>query len=484
MGRNFRICWKMWAAAGILILTGVLMFLTEKRITDSFGEVTFDQILFHLSLPRGVINPELERRCFKLRAEEWCILAIAVGFFLAVLPCFFRRKGRLRAALRIAVLVLSGIFSGYMLYRTDNAFGISSCLWNRCQRTDLIDRFYRGPGLDDFCVPEKRSNLILIVSESLESTFANPLLCGENLIPELAELRKRGSSVPGHCHVWGCHYTIAAMYAIHYGLPLLYFSCTNGDPVQGNIFRKKCVSVCDVLAHAGYRIAHIQGSPLKFASQSSLFSHISGVRLLGEHEFPVQEISHRQYWGLYDRDLFRFCRREAVRLAGKGEPFVLSIQTVDTHAGNQAEPGTAGKYGDIRDLIRLQSRLIGEFTDWVFRQPWGGNTVMVILGDHDMMAESIGPVRLPGRRQRPIYNCILNARNGLHLRPRIAAAFDFAPTVLDALGFRWEGFALGVGRSLYRKAPTVLESCGMEVWNRESQKRSELYMRLILPTAP
>ena len=75
---------------------------------------------------------------------------------------------------------------------------------------------------------------------------------------------------------------------------------------------------------------------------------------------------------------------------------------------------------------------------------------------------------------------ILNSKAKNIIQPnRKAAFFDFAPTVLDALGFEWPTHALGVGRSLYYEDPTIMEAHGLDYYNKEALKRSKLYLKLI-----
>ena len=164
----------------------------------------------------------------------------------------------------------------------------------------------------------------------------------------------------------------------------------------------------------------------------------------------------------------------------KKGPFALSILTLDTHYDNELQPGAKKKYaGDMRDIIRHQSKIIDNFIKWVLDSEFGDNTVIVLLGDHYMMTNRIGNVSLNDNSRR-IFNVILNskAKNTIP-KQRKAAVFDFAPTVLEAMGFEWPLHSLGIGRSLFQNNPTILELHGLDFYNKEAMKRSKKYMKLV-----
>ena len=137
-------------------------------------------------------------------------------------------------------------------------------------------------------------------------------------------------------------------------------------------------------------------------------------------------------------------------------PLPCHYRPSNTHVGNVLQPGKEYRYSDARDIIRLQSKLIAEFIAWVQMQTFGKNTV-IILGDHNMMTRKLGSVNLPHSDDRQVFDCIIKSKsNGAMSTKRHAAAFDFAPTILDALSFQWPTYSLGIGRSLYRnKRPSL-----------------------------
>ncbi len=500
--------------ACLLILLGSFFILATKRTQAIFGNITFDQILFHIQMPTGTINPDLLKRFTTIKGHPFIEIALLLVFVYCLsviamlhryiytgLQSFFSFIAQLRhmpkwlskVFMRFAkqpfivpllfsllILIVGICFASY-------TFKIFQSITSPLHKSTLIDEMYVENKLDNFkqiddaghdLEQKEKPNLIIILSESLESTFADPSLFDKNLIRDLTAIQNSENSINDLITVHGCQYTIAAMYALYYGLPLLYLQCNLGDPLQKNIFQKHCLSIFDVLHSSGYQISHLQGASLKFASKDKLFEHIPDANILGCDEISKDKYPNRQGWGLYDSDLFDAAKSELLELNKQEKPFALSLQTVDTHFENTLQPGQPSEYGDIRDIIVLQSKLIANFVTWIQNQSFGENTVIVILGDHNMMTPSIGGIMLP-RKKRKIFNCIINSKAGKAMGNRKASMFDFAPTVLVAMRFDWPSHALGIGRSLYHDNQTCLEKYGLKQYNEESKKRSNKYIDLI-----
>lgn len=486
--------------SSLLLAIGSLLAVVTGRIIKVFGpEIMFDQILFHIMMPSGTIDSTIIHQFFfdSLSQKHMLVLGLTVPLCLAILSLPFRHiSWMVSRTLRffadhpatLALIFATAIFL-FSCARFCKRFKVLSSIVSMFQHSEVIDDYYVNLKLTDFhqvdnkgqpIQDSEKPNLILIVSESLESTFSNPQIFAQDLLAELTKLKEKADFIEDLRQVHGCHYTIATMYAIQYGLPLLFLPHRGGSPVQKNILQKNCISIFDVLNASGYQILHLQGTKLRFAGQGELFAHLPNARCLGVEEISLAEYPERQNWGLWDSDLFDKAKKEIQEMALNQRPFALSLQTIDTHVGNVLQPGKEYRYSDARDIIRLQSKLIAEFIAWVQMQTFGKNTVIVILGDHNMMTRKLGSVNLPHSDDRQVFDCIIKSKsNGAMSTKRHAAAFDFAPTILDALSFQWPTYSLGIGRSLYRNKPTILESIGKEAWDCEAKKTSKTYTHLI-----
>ncbi len=489
---RFLIC----IAAIFCISIGVFLIIITKKIDAEFGDIHLDQIIFHIMMPMDVVNPKIIKKLCSLdKLFKLYIFVTGIDIFLLFLLIFktgynFIYKTITFLSERIHILL---VFFSISIFCIEvilfcAKFHVAQSAISLFQKSKIIDENYVPVSINEFrqcaldgipLTTQEKPNLILILSESLEGTFSDKSIFHEDLLKELTELKYQGTFTDYLYQANGCHYTIASMYSILYGMPLLFLEIRTGDPVVKNVFHKHCISIFDILSAADYNICHLQGSSLKFAGQGTLFQHISGARCIGSDEISQSEYPDRSRWGLWDYDLFNIAKKEISSLSKKVKPFAFSLQTIDTHAGLSLQPGQEQLYNDSRDIVRLQSKLIRDFVDWVNKQPFGKKTVIVILGDHNRMDTKLGRISLPPPHQRRVFNCILNSQTKGTIAGRTAAEFDFAPTILEALSFRWKSYSLGIGRSLYQKHPTILEKYGLQVWNSESQRHSKLYTRLV-----
>lgn len=484
--------------ACLLLALGIVLLVMTRKIERVFGQVSFDQILFHLTLPAETVDSGLVRRFLDF---DWTLKSLIWGGVVAAaltlslsLPWFYSLLSRvlrhfsehpLRLPLLLSLLLM---LAGLGLFCVK--FNVIGSLLMSFQSSVVIDEHYASPALSEFRQVDasgrdlsdaEKPHLVLIVSESLETTFSRVELFGEDMLRELTSVAADGVQVKEHYEVYGSHYTIAALYSLLYGMPMLYFNSRfiNSGSGNRNIFAGKSASILDVLDASGYSLLHLQGSSLKFANTAALFEHLPKMRALGLEDFSPDDYPTRQAWGLWDHDLFDIARRQLNVMAQEGRPFALTLQTIDTHVGNPPSPKAVRHYGDERDNIRCQSRLIAEFVQWIRSQDWGRKTVIVVVGDHCMMTSHLGNVDFADLRGRRVYNVLLNAQNHREMKPRQAAEFDFAPTILDALGFQWPGYSLGIGHSLYRETPTIIERIGVDNWNLEAKKSSKTYGKFI-----
>ena len=483
------------ACSIIIMIIGCLLLISSTRIKQVYGNCTFDQILFHLSLPWGTLNPGEIHRMTRIKGRYetqfvlLCLFAYCLSMVLMLNNVFYEWvKSKISCPLVYSFLLSVVVFSiGF--WQFDRNFHVIRSIVQLREKSQLIDENYVENVLQDFrqvsasgksLSKYEKPNLILIVSESLEQTFADSEICGDNLIPELEAFQKEGDCCRDFHSVYGCSYTIASLYAMQYGLPSIYLAAKSGRPLQENIFKKNCISLFDILHHGGYRLEYLQAASLKFANKEMLFKHIPGTLMLGNDEVSLDEYPERGGWGLWDRDLFDKAKKEVSLLAAGKDPFCLHLLTVDAHSGNHLLPGAISKYeGESRNIIGLQSKLISDFVAWIRKQPYAENTVIAIVGDHVMMTDILDGIKI-AREKRRIFNCILNSKSNMPMRAdRSAAMFDYGPTLLSALGFVWPSGGLGIGRSLYCDEKTILEKYGKAFYEQEMYKRSPKYMSLV-----
>lgn len=545
----------------VLFFFGLTLWQGSYILERLMGPLTVEQVLFHLWTPIAGISDSLHqlqwsvvrsRACYALMFWFWCsgcltslaqrgrlwrwLLALALLAFQARLLMTFRlypdslviwlavlllslgdllgagsrlperlwhwlqhEGGRRYLALLLVMVTLLGMTTRWQLRH-----GLWDYLGNRFHPSTMLDEQYVDPADADYALAAEPRNLVLIVSESLENTYADPTLFGTSLIPELQAWQQRHEGFRGQIEVNGTDNTISSITAMLYGMPRLLVGREGWhNQVSGNMFSGS-TSILHVLKQFGYRFAHIQGGSTQFADTASLYEDfpdteiVEFAQLSSDEEYQRLLADKRHYdWGVHDRIMLKHARHLYSRLQRDARPFVLVISTIDTHYDGYLESERPRKPEDVdyRDCVREQSRLLGEFASWLAEQPGAERTVTAIIGDHYVMRNFVGDTRMwlltngtkvqtpPGQPpQRTVFSSLANdapPEPPPAQRQRLFASFDWAPTLLEAVGVRWTSRRFGVGVSLYAPEPTLLERLGGETYERESRRVSETYRRLI-----
>jgi phosphoglycerol transferase len=89
------------------------------------------------------------------------------------------------------------------------------------------------------------------------------------------------------------------------------------------------------------------------------------------------------------------------------------------------------------------------------------------------------PVNTDARDRHTLNVYINSAKQPIRPKNRSFSTFDTFPSILDALGVDYDAPGLGLGRSLFKDTPTLLEKYGMDTLNTELNKESKLYNGLL-----
>ena len=307
----------------------------------------------------------------------------------------------------------------------------------------------------------KLPNLVFVIAESLEATFGDAGLLGEDLTPALTRLEREAIRFSNMVELPEASWTMGGMVASQCGLPLpvskgwLEHRDTPRWPFNtmnsmiAAIERPLPDEVClgDVLERHGYRNAYLGGAPLAFAGKGAF---------LAAHGFEEQygraalrnEVSDPDAigpWGLHDDVVFEIARERLESLAAEETPFALMLLTLDTHDVTQrAISRSCGRRPLLHQqgfTVRCADRLIADFILRV-RELWP-DTLVVLMSDHLSFPNAIID-RVESQAARRLRFAIWGP--GLEPREvtRHGTHFDIAPTVLDALGLdAWRRHNLG-----------------------------------------
>ncbi|MBR4785319.1 MAG: LTA synthase family protein [Fibrobacter sp.] len=337
---------------------------------------------------------------------------------------------------------------------------------------------------------DKKRNLILVFLESVEGNFQDKKNGGslkDNLIPDITEMIEANVSfLPGGMTVEGTGWTMAETIAKTCGIPLQEPIGRNRHGIEN--YLKKAVCLTDVLQKNGYEIKLVQGTDIAFASMD-FFANSHGIEKKNIYDlshFLKKNIfrSDKSFFeSIKDADLYNEVKNIANDLGKQNKPWMLWFFTMDTH----------GPYGRIDSncveiplhiqrkqqypfALRCASKHIKDFVEWAKIQDWFENTTIVVMGDHPAM---IAPevVGYPQEKiERYWVDFFVNSEiASVPSRDRQFTSFDMFPTILEAMGVKVEGRALGLGRSLFSEEKTLIEKYGKDSLNALIKRKGTKY---------
>ena len=488
------------ALAAVCFILGVLILVLTDWYTGKFN-TSFAGLLFTLMTPvKGVGGGFWQDLCAAILPK---VIPAAVAYLLLLgwfrghiayeavkkHAAFLEKTERIRTVIGKLLVAL-----GFLILAAALAFcwvklNVSDYLRTRNAQTRIYEEQYVDPNTVAVTAPAEKPNVIWLVLESMETTYASREEGGiqdANYMPNLTRLAKENISFSNTEKLGGLHttnntnWTMAALFAGTSGLPF-------GFPVDQNSMNKytefapDIAAMGDILKRDGYVNEFLCGSDAAYGGRALYFRDHGAYEiydLFRARENGDIPKDYYVFWGFEDRHLFRIAKQELTRLYEAGEPFNLTMLTVDAHhlggytceeCGNEYPERTA-------NVIACTDRQVGEFIEWCQAQPFYGNTVIVITGDHPRMDTFL--TEGVDYQDRTIYNCFLNARKAPEggTENRTAVMMDLYPTMLGAMGYTIEGNRLGLGTDLFSGEKTLAEEMGYEELNEEVSKYSEYFV--------
>ena len=468
-----------------VFLVGVCVWLLAMAIweANTWNDLKMEEIVNQLATPMEGTGGFMIEGYLLVCVLPALLAMIAAGVFL------FRFRGRPQYGTVIRRGSLIGtLFTAAMLVYAFFLLDVGNYLIEANTDSDYIEKNYVDPRQVELTFPQQKRNLIYIWLESMESTYTDQASGGafsQNVIPELTRLAEENvtftgpeGGVNGGCSMFGATWTAGALFAQTSGLPLK-IPIADSSMDHQDFFFPGIVTLGDILADNGYQQALLIGSDATFGGRRLYFTEHGGYQMWDyNYSLETGQIPEDYFvwWGYEDEKLFSFAREHLTEMAASGQPFNLSLLTVDTHFSNGYVCRLCGdEYGDDQysNVMACSSRQVTEFVKWIQRQPFYENTTIVISGDHVTMdADYCDDV--PEEYQRRVYATIINPAAQLEYpeRRRDYTTFDQFPTTLAALGVDIPGDRLGLGVNLFSGRQTLLERDGFEKMNTELKRRS------------
>lgn len=503
-------------AKPIAYLLGCLLYAVSDWLTDEFGSVTVDQVLYHLSFgTEGLLNsdPELFWRFIR----RGLLLPIAMGLALWGADCFISHSrvhgvaatwARIGAAFRATGDGLGrmghwAVRMGYQVFRRQLPFVValagavyfidSFSLVSYVKQyfgPDYFGSSYMDPRKITLKKEQRPKNLVLIYVESLENTYSDPDRFGRDLLAPLTALKDRGAiSFESYEQMPGAHYTIAGIVSTQCGLPLRSLAMFGGN-VQGEQvarFLPHAHCLGDILAAEGYTNVFLNGSSLAFAGVGKFFKDHHYKKVIGREEWiGLREKQETMSgWGLYDDDLLRHARSELAMLMKAGKPFNLTVLTIDTHHpyGQLSTRCRKDGYSDFDGIVECTATQVAQFIDYIEKNGWLDKVAVVVQGDHLAMGNT-SYEKLVSNPHRTVFNLLMTGGRKLEKNTEQVTHFDMLPTILDLMGLKVEGERAGLGYSAIGPARVERPADRIATMNAQLMNYSETYRHLWDSPAP
>jgi len=481
------------------------LFSSGFWVERHFGQPNFEQVMYHIQFSfRGLveIDPSLAKSfirnafiypfilAFMVFLYETTIITIhKIGFkqTFDLLKAFFYKyiykliEKSPRTILNISTFLIKKRVLIFLLIGGCAFFLSKVSFWSYLSKrheSAFFNENYIAP--KTITPPEKKKNLILIYVESLETTFSDKHLFGEDLLAKLNTKTKDAVSFENYIQTVGTGWTVAGIISSQCGIPLRPINY-NGNDLGETVkqFLPNITCLGDILKNAGYKNIFMDGASLLFAGKGKFLSTHGYDELYGKEEWEnLGENSKQDFngWGLYDDLLLEKAKKKLKELEKSSTPFNLTILTLDTHHPNGFISNYCKRKGahNLIEIVRCTSSLLADFIDYLEKQNYTKNTDIVILGDHLSMKNSAYD-KILQEPQRRIFNKFISS-NTLEKNREDFSHISAMPSILYMMGFRFKNNRLGLGYSGFGELDPNFSSYKDEDHETRLSSYSKIYL--------
>ena len=472
----------------VSVFAAAYITLTYKWSQSTWSDLTINEIIYHLMMPmEGTGTGMLMGHIVKCLIPS---IIIAAAFVAAMVV--LKKKITFTALIKGLAAALSILIIANTVASFWKNMDVSAYVSNQSSYSSFIDENYVDPSQVTLTFPEKKRNLIYIFLESMENTFADTSVGGafeENVIPELTQISLENENfsggdakLNGGVPMTGTTWTMGAMFAQTSGLPLNISIEKNGMSSQTEFF-PGATTLGDILDGEGYNQTLLLGSDVAFGGRELYFTTHGNYNIRDYKYYTSNGTLPSDYyvwWGYEDKYLFENAKTELAELYAQGQPFNLTMLTVDTHfedgyVCSECEDNYSVQYSNV---YACSSKQVSAFLEWLKEQPYYEDTTIVISGDHLTM-DSDYCNDVSDDYERKVYTTIINGASQREEQTyREYTTFDNFPTTLAAMGVTIPGNKLALGTNLYSNESTLLEIYGKEEFNAGLAGKSELMENL------
>lgn len=424
----------------------IFIFFNTYFIKHYFGLPTVEQIFFHVIFVikeyDGVpgLYVWLYKKILK-RIALYTLLLVSVEFLLPIIGNYIYKIKihfitilynfikNIFSKLAIILLFSSVIYFGY-------TFSLHKIIAHKISIIYPLSKNYVDPkNVKIFAKSPK--NLVLIYLESVEDTFQDSNIFGQNLLKEITDIKsinfKKYKQLPE------AGWTIAGQFATQCGMLI-----NNGFTDYNNL----CLS--DILSQNGYYNVYLQGNSLDFTSTRKFLKKHHYDEVFGLEEWKSKGVTNiSKCDSIYDEDIFIKAKQQIKDLYKKKKLFNLTILTGDTHDPGFPSPScNIMNHDDIPAIVKCSSRQVADFIQFIKENGYDKDTNIVIIGDHLFHKDST--LNDISKSERSIFNRFISQDNYQTNSEEILHV-DMLPSILTFIGFEVEGERLGLGQNKFKE---------------------------------
>jgi hypothetical protein len=202
-------------------------------------------------------------------------------------------------------------------------------------------------------------------------------------------------------------------------------------------------SLATCLSTKGYETVFAHGAPNGSLGLNA-FTVMAGInKYIGKDEYG-NDADYDGVWGIWDHKFLPFFARECTKLQ---QPFLASVFTVTSHHPYKLPKELADQFAEgpipIFRSLRYADYSLRKYFDEASKQPWFGNTVFLITGDHisgryhNEYKTTLGAFGVPLIFYTP------GKQIAVRKDFRVAQQIDVMPTILNFLGYDKPYFSFG-----------------------------------------
>lgn len=489
---------RVWSLLlSLVFVLGALLLGIARWIATHFGIITIDQVVINL---RGAGGEGAGGRALVVGGIVGAVIVPIALAILALLAIRHTQRSSWKRALpRLArVGVTAGIVGVFVAVPLAGARAISTTL----SLPQYMESLASEQRLEDYYVtpeviasPEGTPrNLVLIYMESVEDSLSDTSIFEKDMLAPLTDVTVGWQSVRMTQPANG-GWTLGGIVNTQCGFPLrmadtsLVGNAINvaGKDVDEYLPGATCLG--DILAGAGYQSVFMGGANTSFAGKDAfLASHGYGT-VLGRGDWQGRgETELRSDWGLSDRRLMELAAEKVTELHDSGQPFNLTLLTLDTHPDDYLHP-----YCDVSTEQELTSiydcsmRQVAGFVEHLDAQGYLDDTVVIVMGDHLRIAGANNTFldQLEQIPERTIFNRIWSP-DGVALEVPEIDQFSLYPTILETLGYQVAGGRAGIGVSALvgDAGPGTIRDLPQSVVDSLVQSQSQEFYNRVWGVAP